>query len=231
MKLLLQDVIFRRDHWSLSAKGVFEEGVHLVTGGIGSGKSTLAMLLAGLLKPHSGEVIRELIGTRTLSMQFPEHQITGSTIAGEVASWGLDPAEVLWPDLLRRLQADPFSLSRGELRRLNLACVFAGTWDLCILDEPFASLDCVQKQAACNTLGERQGGITIVMTHEQYFLPRADFLWKVADGGLVFLGEMPGALTRWRDPPPHIAHALKEGMVPSNVAFQDVMEALCRTHE
>jgi energy-coupling factor transport system ATP-binding protein len=231
MRVLLQDVVFRRNHWSLSAEGIFGEGVHLVTGGVGSGKSTLAMLLAGLLEPHTGEIIREGIGTRTLSLQFPEHQITGSTIAGEVESWGLDPAGVLWPELLVRRQADPFSLSRGELRRVNLACVFAGAWDLCILDEPFASLDCVQKQTVCSAVGSCQRGITVVMTHEQYYLPRADFLWEVADGTLVFLGRIPDALSRWRDPPPQIAYALKKGAVPANVGFGDIMEALCRTHE
>ena len=45
-----------RDQWSLSASGIFNEGVHLVSGDVGSGKSTLALMMAGLLPPSGGDI-------------------------------------------------------------------------------------------------------------------------------------------------------------------------------
>ena len=51
MKISLAGIQAIRGDWSLSAEGVFGEGVHLVSGDVGSGKSTLALLLAVLYVP------------------------------------------------------------------------------------------------------------------------------------------------------------------------------------
>lgn len=232
MDVRLEGVLFRRGAFTLSCSGVFAEGVHLVSGRVGSGKTTLALLLAGLVRPSAGTVTREDIASLTLSFQNPEYHVTEATVAAEVQSYGADPAEVTTLcGLADRREDDPFTLSRGELKRLHLACVLAGRHDLLVLDEPFSSLDCVQKGHFCRLLNERKGGITVIFTHERQVLPRVDYLWEVEDGHAVCLGRVPAAIPAWRHAPPYLRHALDAGVVPENIRFQDTVEALCRTHD
>jgi len=65
VRIALEDVTFSRGDFTLACSGVFEEGVHLVTGRVGSGKTTLALLLAGpALSLPNMLVIRTVLGTR-----------------------------------------------------------------------------------------------------------------------------------------------------------------------
>ena len=95
MRVILDDVILRRGSFQLMASGTFSEGVHLVTGPVGSGKSTLALALAGELRPQSGRITEEGIGSRALALPFPEYHVTGDTLDREVASWKLASPPVL----------------------------------------------------------------------------------------------------------------------------------------
>jgi len=228
----LEGVTFRRGAFTLTCSGVFGEGVHLVSGRVGSGKTTLALLLAGLVRPPEGTVTRDGISSLTLSFQNPEYHVTEATVGAEVSSYGADPAEVTaLCGLADRREDDPFTLSRGELKRLHLACVFTRAYDLLILDEPFSSLDCVQKKRVCTLVNERKGGVTVIFTHERQVLPQVDYLWEVEDGQVVCLGRVPDAIPAWRHAPPYLRYALDAGVVPENIRFQDAMEALCRTHD
>jgi energy-coupling factor transporter ATP-binding protein EcfA2 len=228
----LEGVLFRRGAFTLSCSGVFEEGVHLVSGRVGSGKTTLALLLAGLVRPSAGTVTREGVESLTLSFQNPEYHVTEATVEAEARSYGADPEAVAaLCGLADRLGDDPFTLSRGELKRLHLACLLAGKHDLLVLDEPFSSLDCVQKGRLCRVLNERKGGVTVIFTHERQVLPRADYLWEVEDGHAVCLGRVPDAIPTWRHAPPYLRYALDAGVVPENIRFRDAREALCRTHD
>ncbi|MDK2974674.1 MAG: energy-coupling factor transport system ATP-binding protein [Methanofollis sp.] len=222
MRVALEDVAVSRGACALSCSGVFEEGIHLVTGRVGSGKTTLALLLAGLLKPTAGSVRREGIGTLTLSLQNPEYHVTEATVRAEIASYGADPDGIADRcGLAGRIDDDPFHLSRGELKRLHLACLFAAEWDLLVLDEPFSSLDCVQKRLLCRRLEERDAGITVVFTHERQVLPGVDYLWEVGDGRASCLGPVREAIGRWRYAPPYLKLAIEEGRVPENIRFED----------
>ena len=230
MRIVLDSVRIARGEWSLPAEGVFGEGVHLVSGETGSGKSTLALALAGLLGPSSGTIAREGIGTTMLSFQFPEHQLTGLTLGEEVRSWGLDPSAVLpTVALAGKEDLNPLRLSRGELKRLNLACVLAGEHDLLVLDEPFSSLDLNEKGRICRVLSSRERGITVILTHEQTVFPRVDHLWEIREGGLRSLGRVPEALGAWEGAPAIIRELLAYGKVPRNIAPDDLLEAAWRT--
>ncbi len=230
MRVDVEDLIFSRGSFTLRGGGAFGEGVHLVSGPVGSGKSTLALLLAGLLMPGGGAIRRHDIASALLLLQFPEYHITSPTVAGEVRSWGLEPDDVLArAGLLPRADADPFHLSRGELRRLTLACAVMREPDLLLLDEPFSSLDCSAKRTACRMIEERDKGVTIVFSHEQAVLPRVDAVWEVEAGTLTALGSVPGAIPRWRHAPPYLRYALEQGARPENIRLADAREALCRT--
>jgi energy-coupling factor transport system ATP-binding protein len=131
-----------------------------VVGPNGSGKSTLAMLLGGLLHPSMGSVsgpdqeeVSRLPARRLASLvgsvfQDPEHQFLAATVRDELTLASLHPGEVgaeataRAQSLLERLRlaeladANPFTLSGGEKRRLSVATALVDEPSVLILDEP-----------------------------------------------------------------------------------------------
>ena len=155
----------------ISASGiVFEDGIHLISGRVGSGKSSFARRLFDAAD-----------GTALWLFQEIEHHITTPTLAKELASWGVSGSEepfclVSGMDFSR----DPYTLSRGELKRFLLACILASDAECLILDEPYASLDAEAKEILTALLAKR-GGTVILFSHESPALPAV--LWKM-EGGL-----------------------------------------------
>jgi energy-coupling factor transport system ATP-binding protein len=230
VRISLRGVEVRRGEWTLSADSVFGEGRHLVTGPVGSGKSTLALLLAGILAPDRGTVVREGAGPLLLSLPFPEHHSTGATAGEEIASWGVAEDPVLaTAGLSGRSPEALFRLSRGELKRLHLACVLARRWDLLLLDEPYTGLDCPGRDELSLQLSAPPAATTVIFTHARESLPRVDRLWEIREGHLVDLGPVREAIPLWSSPPSYLRIALEEGADPANISVQDVREALCRT--
>lgn len=146
----------------------FTEGrITGLVGHTGSGKSTLAMLLNGLEKPTSGEVMldgeniwekpRDIRSVRFrvgLVFQYPEYQLFEETVEKDIAfgprNMGKSEEEIaalvkkaafdvgLTEEMLKK---SPFELSGGERRRVAIAGVFAMDTDVLVLDEPAAGLD------------------------------------------------------------------------------------------
>lgn len=230
MKLHFNAVRANRGDWSLAAQGTFCEGMHLVSGDVGSGKSTLALMMAGLLSPAGGSIVRDGISSTMISLQFPEYHVTGATVAEECRSWGLESDPILSEvNLMDKRTTAPLTLSRGELKRLHLACVLAKNYDLLLLDEPFSSLDAREKERLCEIMSQRTGGITIIFTHEQTTFPRVDHIWEIQQGMLIDRGEMPDALTRWEYAPALIKKIISSGKSLKNISPLDLQEAVCRT--
>lgn len=230
MKLVLDEAVATQGTWSIAAHGTFCEGLHLISGDVGSGKSTLALLMSGILPAASGSVIRQDVSSLMVSFQFPEYHITGTTLHEECESWGLDPKTILSAiGLAEKGYADPFRLSRGELKRLHLACILASQYDLLILDEPFSSLDICEKQRICSILSGRLRGITILFTHEQAIFPRVKHIWEIRDGRLWHCGSPPDALRSWQHAPSLIRKLIAAGKTPENISPEDLLEAACRT--
>lgn len=178
----LDHVALKRGPFRLEADCSFGPGLHVVTGRIGSGKSTLALALAGGLRPASGAVRAERVSRRLLVLQSPDHHLTGATVAAEASSWGADPGPLLdRVGLAAKAGDDPFRLSRGEQKRLVLGCALLADADLLVLDEPFSSLDITARIRLGRALAER-GGVTVVMTHAERYLPADAARWRIRDG-------------------------------------------------
>ncbi len=223
------DLVARQEAFSLRCRASYGPGVHLVSGAIGGGKTTMALAMAGLL-PFDGDMRFEGLASKAMSLQFPEYHVTAASVDDEVRSWGLDPGEVLpRAGLSGRGAVDPFKLSRGQLKRLNLACVFALDPDLLILDEPFSSLDCRAKAKVCKAIASREGKITMLFSHERASLPRVSTLSQISEARLECLGAVPDAIPRWAGAPPYLRRALELGAEPRNITMDDVEEALCAT--
>jgi energy-coupling factor transport system ATP-binding protein len=186
-------------------------------------------MMAGLLPLSGGDIEREEITTTMLSLQFPELHVTGLSVAEECASWGVAPDEILDAiGLTGKEDASPLSLSRGELKRLHLACVLAQDYDLLLLDEPFSSLDCEEKVKLCARIGQKSKGITVIFTHEQNILPRVTRIWEIVEGTLFDCGTPPDAFQHWRHVPPVIEKLIALGSPPDNISRDDFLEAACR---
>lgn len=232
MHLVLDQITKSYGSFTLSASGTFLPGIHLISGRVGSGKSTLAQIAAGVLDPDSGQISDSGIHHRTLSMQYPEYHVTGSSLAGEAASYGVEPGPALTlAGLDGQDGRDPLSLSRGELKRFHLACLSLRSWDLLIFDEPFSALDCQEKRRQCRAIEQNRQGIVLVFTHEQHILPRTDYLWELSEGRLESLGRLPDAVREWRSPPSPLKDLLDRGVIPANLTEEDLLEAVCRIRD
>lgn len=230
MRVSLDRICITQGNFSLAADGTFDKGVHLVSGAVGTGKSTLALCIAGMLPLERGTIQRSGIGSMMLSLQFPEHHVTGMTTAEECTSWGCEPDTILPSCGLKgHNKTSPLALSRGELKRLHLACIFSKSYDLLLLDEPFSSLDCEEKNAFCTRIAHPTDNITIIFTHEQSILPKVDRIWEIENGILLDRGTPPDALKTWNSAPPLIRKLVDAGKSPRNISYGDILEAACRT--
>jgi energy-coupling factor transport system ATP-binding protein len=167
-----------------------------------------------------------------LSLQFPEFHVTCLTVAEECRSWNLDPVETIRSAGLSVHENTPvLTLSRGELKRLHLACVFSREYDLLLLDEPFSSLDCEEKEKICRKISTLSSGITVLFSHEQSIFPHIDYIWEIHEGALVFCGRVPNAFSRWHHAPLLLKSLIASGCSPRDLTPESLVEAACRTRD
>ena len=141
-----------------------ESGVRAcVTGRNGEGKSTLLKVIAGLIEPDAGEIIR----APGLKVAFLEQEVpsdrdgTVEEIArsGKIISqMGLDPAAVF------------NSLSGGLRRRVLLARALADDPDLVLLDEPTNHLDIASIEWLEAFIRRQTETAFLFVTHDRAFL-------------------------------------------------------------
>ncbi|MCU1470233.1 MAG: transporter ATP-binding protein [Glaciihabitans sp.] len=171
-----------------------DEGQRIgVVGRNGDGKSSLLRLLSGRLEPDDGRVTRR--GGVTLGMldqadELPDDLIVSQAIVGDRPEyeWAGD-AKVR--DVLEGLVAGiPWDsrigdLSGGQRRRVALAALLTGDWDILFLDEPTNHLDVEGIAWLAQHLKRRwsaNAGGLIVVTHDRWFLDEiCTDTWEVHD--------------------------------------------------
>ena len=173
------------------------EGEALAIGGPnGSGKSTLLLLLAGLLHPSTGSVTAPVLDADlpdvarwpahvlasriAMVFQDPDHQFLAPRVIDDVMIGPLrigmspDAARRRAEELLERLglaplrDANPYTLSGGEKRRLGLAGALAARPRALVLDEPTYGQDRHTFGEVVRILGEERarGAALVFSTHD-----------------------------------------------------------------
>ena len=171
-----------------------DEGARIgIVGRNGDGKSTLLNVLSGRIEPDEGRVLRNgavrigVLGQsdalrdddsveRAVVGDVPEYEWAGSACTRDVIS-GL-VSDIAW-------DARVGSLSGGQRRRVDLARLLIGDWDVLALDEPTNHLDVRAIAWLAHHLQHRwrEGrGALLVVTHDRWFLDEVcTTMWEVHD--------------------------------------------------
>ena len=173
-----------------------------IVGRNGDGKSTLLSVLAGELEPDSGRVTHRrdiTVGLLGQKDALRDDATVHEAVVGDLPEyeWASRPrvrqvldgliADVPWEGRVGEL-------SGGQRRRVDLARLLIGTYDVLMLDEPTNHLDMRTINWLAAHLKERWGageGALLVVTHDRWFLDEVcTSMWEVHDGGLEpFEGE------------------------------------------
>ena len=227
----LSGVKIKKGTFTLHADAKFTPGVHLLTGRVGSGKTTLGEILAGIVEPDAGN-IQWNGGRRVMLLQDTSYHISTMTVQEEAGSWhGKAETIIRIAGLSGKEHKDLLSLSRGEVRRLELAAILTGQYDLIVLDEPWAGLDEEARLWVRQLITSHAHEIIVIISHDLSSLPRIDQLWEMRDGVLDRLGMVPDCLKSWSGAPPVIRYLAARGVYPAGLSREELEEAVCRIHE
>ena len=166
----------------------------------GEGKSSLLAMLVGSLEPNSGRVTRRgglTVGSLDQADSLDPDATVAAVLVGDTAEheWAGDArirdvigglvADIDW-------QATVGTLSGGQRRRVQLAELLMGDWDVIVLDEPTNHLDIEGiTWLATHLRGRwsRNSGGLLVVTHDRWFLDEVALTtWEVhstSSGGIV----------------------------------------------
>lgn len=165
-----------------------------IVGRNGDGKSSLLGMLTGTVTPHGGRVTRrgglQVAALEQADSLDPAAEVRAALVGDRAEhEWAGDPRV---RDVVAGLVSDidwaatVASLSGGQRRRVQLAALLIGDWDVIALDEPTNHLDVegitwlaehLKRRWARNT-----GGL-LVVTHDRWFLDEvATSTWEVHDG-------------------------------------------------
>jgi len=186
----------------------------VLVGPSGSGKTTLLTLLGCLREVQDGSVRllgHELLGARPdlaarlrrrLGFIFQAHNLHDSLTAVQNVTMGLQVHGRVPDDTARgaaahvlgllglsdRLDYLPANLSGGQKQRVAIARALVGNPAIVLADEPTAALD---REAGANVvdllkrLGTARGTTTVMVTHDNRILDRADRIVTLEDGRIV----------------------------------------------
>lgn len=164
-----------------------------IVGRNGDGKSTLLKLLAGEASPDDGRVVRT--GNATVGMLaqkdvLDDDDVVGHAIVGDRPEyeWAGDArVRTILAHLVSDLDwnAKIGTLSGGQRRRVDLARVLIGDYDVLMMDEPTNHLDIEGVHWLAEHLKTRwrdNEGALLLVTHDRWFLDEVCLnMWEVHD--------------------------------------------------
>lgn len=190
----------------------FGNGFIAITGPNGGGKSTLAKIIAGIIKPTSGQILFN--GVDITNMSVTERANLGISYAFQqpVRFKGLTVKDLLTLAAGKDTtvaQACKFlsevglcardyidreinsSLSGGELKRIEIAMTIARETPLSIFDEPEAGIDLWSFNSLIKVfekLHDKVNGLILIISHQEKILNIADQVVVLAGGQIRAMG-------------------------------------------
>ena len=170
------------------------------------GKSTLAKIIAGIVKPTSGDVFIEGKNTKRkedflsirkevgIVFQNPENQIIFNSIEDEIRfpleNLKLENIEEKIKEALKKVglagkeKQEAYTLSLGQKQRLTIATVLAMQTKYIVLDEPTAMLDPKGKEEVYEIVKrlKKEGYTIIYITNIIDEILLSDEIWVMEDG-------------------------------------------------
>lgn len=210
-KEILKDVSFTIDEHFVA-----------ITGPNGGGKSTIAKMIAGIIRPTSGQILldgEDVTGLDitnraqkgiSFAFQQPVHfkGLTVKDLITIAAGRQMSVAEIC--DILSEvgLCAREYvnreingSLSGGELKRIEIAMIFARGTKLSIFDEPEAGIDLWSFNSLIKVFEKMRDeidGTILIISHQERILEIADKVIVIANGHVENMGPksevLPGLL-------------------------------------
>jgi ABC-2 type transport system ATP-binding protein len=166
-----------------------------ICGENGAGKTTLVRILAGVLKPNSGEVRRpQAMGYVPQMPLLYEHLSPWEHFRYFAAAHGIETRT--WPERARALLAfyrfenwaheRVSALSGGTKQKLNLALSLLSDPSLVLLDEPYGGLEWETYLRFWEHVSEMQerGKAVVVVSHLFYDRAKLDRILELRDGVL-----------------------------------------------
>ena len=165
-----------------------------IVGKNGDGKSTLLSVLSGAIEPDCGRVTHRrdvAVGVLGQRDALDDSDTVHRAVVGDAPEyeWAASPrvrqvldgliADVPWEGVVGEL-------SGGQRRRVDLARLLIGDFDVLMLDEPTNHLDMRTISWLAAHLKERwnaSAGALLVVTHDRWFLDEVcTSMWEVHDG-------------------------------------------------
>ncbi|HBB71710.1 MAG TPA: ABC transporter ATP-binding protein [Ruminococcus sp.] len=179
----------------------------VITGPNGGGKSTIARMIAGVIKPTSGQILfngqditdaditeRARMGI-SYALQTPVRfkgiqvidllriaagrELTVAESCEYLSKVGMCARDYIY----REVNA---SLSGGELKRIEIATILARSTELSVFDEPEAGIDLWSFQSLIQVFQSMRKSVSnssiLVISHQERILEIADEIIVVADG-------------------------------------------------
>ena len=168
-----------------------------IVGRNGGGKSTLLKVMAGIEPADEGRISKSgsvTIGILSQADEADENSLVRDVVLGDskVHEWAGDAKvrEVLTglfggfsEELLNRKIS---YLSGGERRRVNLAKLLIGDFDLILLDEPTNHLDVEGVAWLAQYIKRNTKLAVVVITHDRWFLDEvSEQIWEVVEGKVL----------------------------------------------